>query len=211
MTTTTQSGHIIQIYKSRKTIIAHLKNQGYDVSSYDGFSINDVHILSQTKQLDMLFVASDQKKAYVKYHLAKTLRLDNIQNEYIEDLFNLEEVLTKKDDLIIIMKDEPNESLVKSLKNIWEQDGIFVNVFNIQRLQYNVMEHALVPPHEVLSKEAALLVKKKYNITDDSQIPDISRFSPVAQAIGMRPGDLCKITRPSKTAINTEFYRICSA
>jgi DNA-directed RNA polymerase subunit H (RpoH/RPB5) len=206
-----QSGHIIQIYKSRQTIITHLYNQKYDVSSYEGFSINEVHTLFQTKQLDMLFVNNtNNKKAYVKYHLGKTLRQENI-SEYIEDLINLEEVLTKMDDLIIIMKDEPNESLVKSLKNIWEQDGIFVNVFNIQRLQYNVLEHELVPPHQVLTNAEALEFKKKYNITDDSQLPDISRFSPVAQAIGMRPGDLCKITRPSKTAINTEFYRICSA
>ena len=54
-------------------------------------------------------------------------------------------------------------------------------------------------------------IKKKYYIKDDSQIPDISRFGPVAQAIGMRPGDMCHIIRPSKTSVQTSFYRICSA
>ena len=57
--------------------------------------------------------------------------------------------------------------------------------------------------------EEAAEVKRKYNIHDDSQIPDISRFSPVSQVIGLRPGDLCRIYRPSKTAIKAEFYRIC--
>ena len=52
---------------------------------------------------------------------------------------------------------------------------------------------------------------KKYNIIHDKQFPDISRFSPVAMAIGIRPGQLCEIIRPSKTAINTIFYRICSS
>ena len=52
--------------------------------------------------------------------------------------------------------------------------------------------------------------KEKYNITDNSQFPELSRFDPVAQAIGIRPGQLCKIERPSKTAIMADFYRICS-
>ena len=71
------------------------------------------------------------------------------------------------------------------------------------------MNHVLVPPHTVLSKEEADEVKRKYNILDDSQLPDLSRFSPVSQVIGIRPGDLCRIFRPSKTAIKAEFYRVC--
>ena len=50
---------------------------------------------------------------------------------------------------------------------------------------------------------------KKYNITDKIQFPDISRFDPVSRAIGLRPGQLCHIVRPSKTAINADYYRIC--
>jgi len=41
-------------------------------------------------------------------------------------------------------------------------------------------------------------------------MPDISRFSPVSQVLGLRPGDMCRIDRPSKTAISAPFYRICS-
>jgi DNA-directed RNA polymerase subunit H (RpoH/RPB5) len=50
---------------------------------------------------------------------------------------------------------------------------------------------------------------KKYNISDRSLLPDISRFDPVARAIGLRPGNVCHIIRPSKTAIETNYYRIC--
>ena len=194
----------------------------------------------QTKQLDMLFTkgnvtegidtptasasategidtpptasgiaANGAKKVYVKYHSAKSLRPVNVY-EYIDDLFNLEEVLTKKDDLIIIMKDKPNETIEKTLKNIWEQDGIFVTIFNIKGLQFNVLDHTLVPPHYALSEEEGTAIKAKYNILTDDQIPDISRFSPVAQAIGLRPGQMCHIVRPSKTAISADFYRVCT-
>ena len=129
--------------------------------------------------------------------------------EYIEDLFTLEEILTKKDDLIVIMKDEPNETIKKTLVDIWEQDRIFIIVINIKRLQYNIMKHQLVPPHKVLSDEEKTEVKKRFNILEDTQIPDISRFSPVSQVIGIRPGEFCKVIRPSKTSIKSEFYRVC--
>ena len=205
----TQSGQIIETYNSRKTIIELLEAQKYDVSQYKDFGINEVNTLFETKQMDMLLrKTSEDKAVYVKYHLAKSLRPVNLY-EYIEDLFTLEEVLKKKDDLIVIMKDEPNDTIRKTLMNIWEQDGVFVIVINIKRLQYNIMNHQLVPPHIVLSQEEASEVKRKYNILDDSQLPDLSRFSPVSQVIGIRPGDLCRILRPSKTAIKAEFYRVC--
>jgi len=205
----TQSSQIIETHKSRNTMIELLEAQEYDVSQYKDFGINDVNTLFETKQLDMLMTnAGKNKKTYVKYHLGKSLRPVNLY-EYIEDLFTLEEILTKKDDLIVIMKDEPNETIKKTLVDIWEQDRIFIIVINIKRLQYNIMKHQLVPPHKVLSDEEKTEVKKRFNILKDTQIPDMSRFSPVSQVIGIRPGEFCKVIRPSKTSIKSEFYRVC--
>jgi len=205
----TQSSQIIETHKSRNTMIELLEAQEYDVSQYKDFGINDVNTLFETKQLDMLMInAGKNKKTYVKYHLGKSLRPVNLY-EYIEDLFTLEEILTKKDDLIVIMKDEPNETIKKTLVDIWEQDRIFIIVINIKRLQYNIMNHQLVPPHKVLSDEEKTEVKKRFNILEDTQIPDMSRFSPVSQVIGIRPGEFCKVIRPSKTSIKSEFYRVC--
>jgi len=204
-----QSGQIVQIFNSRKNILDILDNRNFDISNYEGSSINEVHTMFQAKQLDMLLTNNEGKKVYIKYHLAKTLRHNNIQDN-IDDLYNLEEILTKNDDLVIIIKDEPNDSMNKILKNIWEQDNIFITIFNIKRLQFNILNHELVPQHIVLSKENEEKVKARYNISDNSQVPGISRFSPVAQAIGLRPGEMCKIIRPSRTAITSEFYRICS-
>ena len=212
-----QSSHINEIFKSRQHIVSFLKRQGFNVADYESFSIHEVNAMYQAKQMDMLFKKEDgTKKTYVKYHsgkgkeIEKNLRPASIY-EYIEDLFTLEEMLTKQDDLIIIINDEPNETTEKTLRHIWEQDGIFVNVISIKRLQYNILEHDLVPPHTVLSPDEAMKIRQKYNIMTDKQMPDISRFSPVAQLIGIRPGDICRIIRPSKTAIQTEFYRICTS
>ena len=133
----------------------------------------------------------------------------NVYN-YIDDLINIDEVLQKSDDIIIIMKDEPTDSLVKALKNIWKQDGIFVTVHATKRLLFNILNHELVPPHRIMNEEETEAFKEKFKITDLTMIPDIGRFSPVALAIGMRPGQVCEIMRASNTAIQVPFYRVCS-
>tara|TARA_Y100000741_G_C18253515_1_gene558092 strand:- start:1754 stop:2374 length:621 start_codon:yes stop_codon:yes gene_type:complete len=202
-----QSSEIQKIFKSRNILLNLLDKQGYDVSSYTGSGINEVNSMYQNKQMDMLLEKKD-KKVYIKYHLNKTLKLGNI-NDYIEDLIHLDNILEAKDDIIIIIKDEPNDSLINVLNNLWLNYKVFVNVINIKRLQFNILDHILVPKHRVLNEKETIDFKQKYNITDDSQIPDISRFSPVSQVIGIRPGQICEITRHSKTAINTLFYRIC--
>ena len=123
----------------------------------------------------------------------------------------MEQVLTKDDDLIIVIREEPNETTIKTLKQIWSTDKQFVIIWNIKMLQFNVLDHILVPKHKVLNESDEEIFRKRYNVNDDSELPDISRFSSPAMAIGIRPGKICEIIRPSKTAINTKFYRICSS
>ena len=205
-----QSGFVNQIVKSRNNILAILKKRGFDVSIYENQSVSHIHIMSQSDQLDMLLSNPDTgKKAYVKYHLGKTLRQNNIL-DYVDDLYTLDNVLKKEDDLIVIGREIANETMEKSLGQMWSQHKYLIIVFGLKSLQFNILEHTHVPPHRVLSSEEAIAIKKKYNITHDSQLPDISRFSPVAQAIGIRPGELCEIIRPSKTAVSAPFYRLCS-
>ena len=207
------SGTITSVFKSRQNLLKLLVAQGYDVKDYEEFSVNEVHVMYNNLQLDMLISSEKEdetsKKVYVKYHIAKTLRRENI-NDYIDDLYNLEQVLTKNDTLIIVIKQEPHEPLLNILKQIWEQEGIFIMIYNLERLQFNILEHTYVPKHTILTTDEANDVEKRYNIINNTELPTISRFDPVAQAIGMRPGQLCKIIRPSKTAITADYYRICS-
>lgn len=200
---------ISSIFKSRSNLLKLLEYQNMNISDYNNFSVNEVHAMFENKQLDMLVKdEKNNKKVYVKYHLGKTLRRENM-NDYIDDLFNLEQILTKNDTLVIVAKLEPHDTLIKILNQIWEQDGIFIILFNIDRLQYNILEHNYVPKHIIINDEEIKTMKQRYNIASNDQIPQISRYDPVAMAIGMRPKQICKIIRPSKTSINTDYYRIC--
>lgn len=199
---------VLAIHKSREILLNILKRREFNTDDYSGFSISEIHVLFINKQLDILLTNNEGKKLYIKYYLDKTIRPANV-HDIIEDLYNIEQILTPKDDLIIIIKDEPNDTLQKLQHSIYEHDNIFITVINIERLQFNILNHSLVPNHRVLSHDESQLVKQRYNIVDDSNIPGISRFDPVSQVLGIRPGELFEIERSSKTAITAKFYRIC--
>lgn len=202
------SGNTSIVHKSRETILEYLSNQGYNISDYENTSINEVHIMLQNKQLDMLVENDEGRKVYVKYHLAKSLRPQYI-HDIIDDLFNLEQILKPEDSVVVIIKDEPNDTMINLLKHLYADRGIYIAVFNIARLQFNILEHVMVPNHKKLSDEEIVAFKKEFNITSNDQIPEISRFDPVALAIGLRPDNICKIIRPSRISITGDYYRIC--
>ena len=215
MTSQNSSAIISTVYTSRNNILDLMGKQGYNIEDYANFSVNEVNSMKQNNQLDMLLEKKEEdpvtklkNKIYIRYYLGKTIRPSNLQ-EMIDDLFNLEEILKKNDTLFIIIKDEINETLTNELKHIWESDGIFIVIENIKRLQFNILAHELVPEHTIVPESEVVNIMKKYNITDKIQFPDISRFDPVSRAIGLRPGQLCHIVRPSKTAIKADYYRIC--
>ena len=207
---------ISSIYNSRKIVLDLMAKQGYNINDYANFNVSEVNSMKQNNQLDMLLETSEElvtpenpkRKIYIRYYLGVRPAPKNIQ-EMIDDLFILSETLKKSDTLFIIIKDEPNETLINELKHIWESEGIFIVIESIKRLQFNILEHSLVPPHTILKDTEVDEVMKRYNITDKVQFPDISRFDPVARVIGLRPGQVCKIVRPSKTSIEANYYRIC--
>ena len=204
------NNRILRIYKSRVNILKQLGNQGYNVTDYSEFSINEIDTMFSNKQLDMLVTNENtDKKTYVKYYLdAKQVRPQYL-DEIIEDLFLADTVLTKDDTLVIIIDGEPNETIVSKVNYLYDHDDIFVVIHNISRLQFNLLEHSLVPPIKILTEGETSQLMVKYNLKDITQLPEISRFDPQALAIALRPGQVCEIERKSVTAMKYEYYRVC--
>lgn len=204
------SNRILTVYKSRITLLEQLEEQGYSVNDYEMFSINEIDAMYANDQLDMLVSRkTDGKKIYVKYLLnIKQLRKDNL-DQLIEDLFDIETVLEKKDTLVVVTNEEPNDTIITKLKYLFDHSGIFVVIHYIKRLQFNVLKHHLVPKATILSLEETEDLKIKYHIKTLQQLPEISRFDAQALALYLRPGEVIKIDRKSNTAMNYEYYRIC--
>jgi DNA-directed RNA polymerase subunit H (RpoH/RPB5) len=212
MEVSTSSNFFGQLYKVRSTIVELMEEQGYNASKYSNFSIAELQTMLKNNELDMMFEKND-KKALVKFYeitgeSKKTLK-QPILESLVTQYFDLEETLAKTDDLIIVVNEDPTETIQNVMKHIWEQQGIYVNIISVKRLQFNVLTHSLVPKHSLLSNEDKQDFYKKYNIKRTNEIPEISRFDAVANAICMRPDDVCKIIRPSKTSIEGIYYRNC--
>lgn len=215
MSNTNSSMLISQINQSRKIVLELMDKQGFDITGYANFSVNEVNAMKQHDQLDMLLESKPglpQRKVYIRYHLLKTINKPQNIQEVIDDLFVMTETLdkNKNDTLYIVVKDSRvNDTLLSFIKEVWERDGIYIVIESIKCLQFNILQHEYVPEHQVMTEDEVKEVMSKYNITDMGQFPDISRFDPVARAIGLRPGQVCRILRPSKTSILTQYYRLC--
>ncbi len=71
----------------------------------------------------------------------------------------------------------------------------------------DILKHELVPQHEIVSKKEGDAVLKKYNVTK-GQLPKILSTDPVVKMIKAETGDILKITRKSRTAGTSIFYRV---
>ena len=76
----------------------------------------------------------------------------------------------------------------------------------IDKQQFDIMNHDLVPLHVVISDDEKKELFSKYNITPD-QLPKILDTDPVSISIGAKPGQILKIIRKSHTAKEAVAYR----
>jgi DNA-directed RNA polymerase subunit H (RpoH/RPB5) len=214
---------VLRLFNSRRHLLTLLATQGYYVDNDVDFSIQDVSIMFNNNQLDMLLsnqsesssketseAVASPKKVYVRYYTGKALRT-NVLDEIIEQSFvDDADVLNKKTDtLIVVVDDEPNDSLRQRLTYLYDNQGIFVVVHNIKRLQYNLLKHVMVPEMTILSPEETQTLMEVRNIKDLSQLPEMSRFDPLALATCMRPQQVCRLRRISTSAYEYDYYRVC--
>lgn len=205
------NSNINNIFNSRNNLLAQLKKAGYNTTPFADFTINEIYFMERHNELDFKVSNSDNQTVLIKYYLDKPIKPNIIQN-YITNLWS-----TKKDDefipdnftIVFIIKDEPNSSLLELVKQIYAEENIFIILYNIKRLLFNILEHSYVPKHSILSKDEHNQFINKYNITNQSEIPSISRFDPVSLAIFMKPGNICKIIRPNVNVCQSTYYRIC--
>lgn len=70
-----------------------------------------------------------------------------------------------------------------------------------------ILAHNFVPKHELLSEEETSKVLEKYGIKK-SQLPKILKTDPAILHLKTKRGDVIKITRESRTAEKSLYYRV---
>ena len=69
-----------------------------------------------------------------------------------------------------------------------------------------IPSHNYIPKHEIMTKKDSLEVLEKYHCKP-TELPLILVTDPAIARLGVKPGDLIKITRKSATAGESLYYR----
>jgi len=75
-----------------------------------------------------------------------------------------------------------------------------------KRIPVLVPDHVYVPKHEIINKKEAEDVLKQFNCKP-TELPLIFVSDPAIMGLGVKPGDMIKITRKSATAGESIYYR----
>ncbi len=212
------NNRVKHLYISRKNIIYYLNNLGYDVSEYDKFNIAEINAMEQNtksdnSELDFEVYKTNKdgviETCTVMYYIKNNIK-QNILESMVTDYYEEKQEENKENcNLIIVSFNAMNDSLHKSIKSMWKKYQEYVVLLDIQSLQFNILEHSFVPKHIKLTNEEKNELYEKFNIKNNSQLPEISMFDPVAKIILLKPGEVCKIIRYDKISIVNEFYRVC--
>ena len=71
----------------------------------------------------------------------------------------------------------------------------------------NILEHVLVPKHEILSPHERTELLKKL-AAEKEELPKIRASDAVCKNLKAKRGDVLTITRPSPTADVSVYYRV---
>jgi DNA-directed RNA polymerase subunit H len=77
---------------------------------------------------------------------------------------------------------------------------------SVDKKVVRVKNHIYQPKHEILPKNEAEEILKKFNVRTN-QLPYIMSSDKGLEDLDIRPGDIIKITRKSPTAGESVYYR----
>lgn len=107
---------------------------------------------------------------------------------------------------ILVVHENMTQNHMKSLTAL----NLNIEVRTLASLQFNIMKHVLVPKHELIKSKAEIDdIMAKYKLKSKFQLPIILKTDPVAKWLGLKNGDIVKITRNSPTSGEYIMYRCC--
>lgn len=208
------------INKSRNVVLELLETRGFDESKYKNFSNNELEIMfsNSTKKnsyeimpLDMEcnHKENSEKKIIVKYLFSK-FRMANLKTMIDEMLEN--NIIDNNSDIIFILNDKVNNmSVFNSLIDLFlKSHNIFIQIFSIYNLTFNIIKHERVPTLRILNEEEKMEIMEKFNVDTPDKFPQFNRNDAQAKFCGVRSNTLCEIVRKSQTAGYYTSYRFMS-
>ena len=185
-----------EVLRSFATLREMLRDRGLDTASLDGVAPQDVLALSSSRAVFHLDLPSCDCR--VVYDMHPKLRLADFKK--LLDAQAPASALT-----IVVARERPNAATLRSLADAGKE----VQFFDVRELQYNVTRHALVPRHEPLPEGEVEQLLQRLQLRSRYLLPRIESTDPVARYLGLRPGNVVRITSASPSAGTYTRLRVC--
>lgn len=207
-----------KVFISRKIILEMLEYRGYDASIYEQFTKEEIKVLMNNSKLNMFVEHKTQDRTLLIHYFALTDNATSIKTQQIKSVLETLNVESNKsvikdntDTVILVFPTAITDTLKKLGTEFYDTTGIYIQMYDIKDLMFNILKHDLVPLHIIITDEEYTRdVKIPYKITKPNLLPIIPRTDKVAMFIGMRPKEVCRIIRPSKTAgLFSNYFRYC--
>lgn len=181
-----------EIVQSYITLKEMLTDRGIDISNLEAISNDELSIMVKSGKIFSLKINSNMT---VIYYTSSKFKINDLK-KYLDDSKHI----------ILIFKEKINNL---NIKNIKENTEVFVEIFMLKELQYNISKHVLVPKHEIVKDDNEIeSILSTYQVKK-SQLPIILKNDPMARYLDVKSGDIVKITRNSPSAGEAIIYRYC--
>lgn len=198
------------LYRSRKTTLSLLARRGYNITPFERFSPREVELMANAKgSLDFRAekTAEDDKQVcHVLYYMTRFNR--NKMMSFIDELKLSEEEMANAEFMVLLNDEVTDAHHIASLKHFITKK-MRVYFFNIYRLVNNPLEHELQPKFEVINQEKHTKLLEALNCDTKAKLP-IMRYHAdvVTRCLGIVPGDIVKVIRPSETIGESIVYQV---
>jgi len=205
------------LYRSRKTLLAILKEDGYDTSSYENFGPWEIEAMVDGGQaaltMDLKRPIPDESSPIQRCIIAYSLqKLKQRIGTFVGLLTGgteppLDPATTE---IIVIVLEDVAEVFHAAALNEWLGRKLRIRFFKAHNLLFDPRTHILVPKHTRLPASEHAEFMKKHYIRSKTNLPFIKFHEDmIARIMGLVPGDIVKIVRPSPACGVYETYRIC--
>ena len=203
-----EPGVVDILIRSRQTILDVLEDRGYNSDLYRDISPEQIAVLAvNPRSMDMTVDRrrddAPRDQAMVVY-MTETV----IAPRFIES--KMSEIETTAD-LIVILNQDYNEAFDQYSLKVWRENEMRVTFFHIKQMVVHLGRHVLVPPHRRLTEAEARAEMERYSVTQKTQFPLIKHSDIQARLMGLVPGEIVEVLRPSPTAGVARVLRICAA
>lgn len=217
-------GLIDILYRSRITLLNMLEKNGYNVTPFRHFGPTEIKDMIQANQqgdaLRMDLKKIDQKSpgpkaCIVIYKLEK--QKSNKISDLIDNIYkdNPKPEISFEETEVIVVLDEPIVEAFHIAAANQLKRNYHIRFFEASHIVHDPSSFKIVPKHEKISpEEAEKMLNEVYlkNTKADKNLLPIIRFheDPQARWLGLVPGDIVKITRPSPMSGEYITYRVCT-